>query len=316
MLKVVHLGCLFLTLLISLPSQSFAAKATPVTIHLNWKAEPEFGGFYAAQVHKLDKAHNIDLKVLEGGAGAPVVQMVAAGQADFGIASGDEVLISLSRKTDVVALFTVFQKNPQAIMVRADSSHKSVADLLQSDAKVALGLGLPYVSFLQSKYKQRTAKLVPYTGGISSFLSDKNFAQQCFVGAEPLIAAKNNTPARVFLVADEGFNPYTTVLVTRRELLKTKPELVKQVVKMVKAGWIQYLKEPGPTHTLISKLNPTMDSSTLEKTLVDQKPLMLDGLKGLEEVGQMKLDRWQTLSKQLFDLKLTRSVVDPKQVVE
>jgi NitT/TauT family transport system substrate-binding protein len=306
--------------LFAAPTFSLAQKnektLKPVSIHLNWKAEPEFGGFYAAQIHKLDHANNLNLKVIEGGAGAPVVQMVSSGRADFGIASGDEVLISLSRKTDVVALFAVFQKNPQAIMVRADSPYKTLSALLQSDSKIAMGLGLPYVSFLQNKYVKSTAKLVPYTGGIASFLADKNFAQQCFVGAEPLLAAKNGKPARAFLVADEGFNPYTTVLVTRRELLKKDPQLVKSVVQMVKAGWIQYLKEPGPTHAVISKLNTTMDNETLEKTLADQKPLILDGLKAPSDVGQMSLARWETLARQLFELKLTRTVVDAKQAFD
>ena len=43
--------------------------------------------------------------------------------------------------------------------------------------------------------------------------------------------------ARLFLVADSGYNPYTTVLVTTREHLEQNPEEVKRVVAAVRAGW-------------------------------------------------------------------------------
>src|SRR5262249_4494612 len=79
---------------------------------LNWKPDPQFGGFYAAPYEK----YGLDLEILPGGAGTPTIQMIGAGSAEFGIVAADELVIARSRGNDVVALFAVFQNNPQGIM--------------------------------------------------------------------------------------------------------------------------------------------------------------------------------------------------------
>jgi len=47
------------------------------------------------------------------------------------------------------------------------------------------------------------------------------------VTSEPIAARQKGGDPAVFLIADAGFNPYTTVVITRRELLTKSPELVK-----------------------------------------------------------------------------------------
>ncbi len=311
------LGILLLltaSLLVQPATSSAATDHDKVTINLNWKAEPEFGGFYAAQLDGLDRKNKIELKVVEGGSGAPIVQMVAAGRADFGIASGDEILIARSRGADVVALFAVFQKNPQAIMVRDERPHKTLGEVFAAPGSIALNLGLPYVAFLQTRFKNIKAKLVPYAGGVASFLSDVNFSQQCFVGAEPLVAAKSGAKSRVFLVADEGFNPYTTVLIARRDFAVKNRNLTQRLVNLTRQGWMNYIKSPAATHAVIAKINPTMDLATSNATLAEQKPLIVAG-EGLGKIGEMNQGRWAELATQLFELKLTRSVVDTTDLI-
>ena len=64
------------------PSAAVEAKLTPVKVALDWVAEPEFGGFYAARERGFFKQHGLDVTLQGGGSGVPVMQMVAAGQAD------------------------------------------------------------------------------------------------------------------------------------------------------------------------------------------------------------------------------------------
>src|SRR5262249_54914252 len=73
-----------------------------VKLALDWVPEPEFGGFFAAREGGAFKHAGFDVEIMSGGAGVPVVQMVAAGHAEFGIASGDEVIIARSRGADVI----------------------------------------------------------------------------------------------------------------------------------------------------------------------------------------------------------------------
>src|SRR6476661_10797906 len=83
-----------------------------IRLALNWKPDPQFGGFYAAPYSQ----HGLDVEILPGGAGTPTVQMVGAGSVDFGTVSADEVILARSHGNDVVALFAVFQDSPAGIM--------------------------------------------------------------------------------------------------------------------------------------------------------------------------------------------------------
>src|SRR5450755_424995 len=65
---------------------------TKVKLALNWVPEPEFGGFYAAREGGAYLRQGLDVDIMGGGAGVPVLQMVATGRADFGTVGGDELV--------------------------------------------------------------------------------------------------------------------------------------------------------------------------------------------------------------------------------
>src|SRR5688572_32019820 len=79
-----------------------ASGTTAIKLALNWVPEPEFGGFYAARDGGAYKKAGFDVEIRGGGAGVPVVQMVASGQVDFGIAGADEVITARARGADVI----------------------------------------------------------------------------------------------------------------------------------------------------------------------------------------------------------------------
>ncbi len=287
---------------------------TPTKLFLNWKAEPEFGGFYTAQVNKLYEKNGLQTEIIEGGAGTPTVQMIASGQAEFGIVSGDEIILSRANGGKVVALFTVFQKSPYAFMLRADSKINSIKDLYASTNTVSMMKGLPFAAFLDQKYPNKKIKTVPYTGGISTFINDSTFVQQCFISSEPLLAEKQNIKTKTFLVADEGFNPYTAVLSTNEETLKNKPEVVKAMVKAVQQGWAAYLKNQTATHEAIVKLNPSMTMDSMKGIQKTEAALIANAETKKNGLGSMTEKRWSELSQQMKDLGLTKALIPASEV--
>src|SRR5580692_10643594 len=104
------------------------SKSSKIRLALNWKPDPQFGGFYAAPY----QPHGLDVEILPGGAGTPTIQMVGAGSAEFGVISADELVVARSQGNDVVALFAVFQNNPQGIMVHASRKLKDLRDVFKS----------------------------------------------------------------------------------------------------------------------------------------------------------------------------------------
>ncbi len=282
----------------------FLFAQVPTEIALNWKAEPQFGGFYQAE---LDK--KISLKLKEGGSGTPTVQMLAFGKVDYAVVSAEEILISNEKnpKSQIVAVFAVFQTNPQVWITKKDRGMKSIGDILTSPGIVAAQQGLTYVEFLKKKYPRNKVNWVPYTGGIGGLQHEKNYTQQGFLTSEPLTAEKAGIPVSSFLVAEEGFNPYTTVLAVRKKDLEKKKDEIQKVVSAVKTGWQNYLKDPAQANKHMSEINRAMDLDTFKKSAEAQKSLI-----EVKDLGSMTESRWKTLIDTLVELKTLKKSLPAK----
>ncbi|MEK2645528.1 ABC transporter substrate-binding protein [Bdellovibrio sp. BCCA] len=294
-----------LSLVFLLASSAFAQSPTQVTLALNWKAEPEFGGFYAAVLQGIYKKHGLDVKILEGGSGTPTVQMLANNKVEFAIVSADEIILSQDRNTKnkVKGLFAVYQTAPYIVMTHAEKNFKSLKDVFAGEGILSMQSGLPYYQFLVQKFGKPKVKVVPYTGGVSNFLNNKDFSQQGFITTEPLSAEKAGAKVKNFLIADEGFNPYLVVIGATEETLNKKPELAKKLVAASREGWAAYLKDPKATNQYMATLNKSLDLETFNKAADVQKPL----IETKETLGSMTATRWETLVQQMKDLKLIKS---------
>lgn len=277
---------------------SGCGKSSRIKLALNWKPEPEFGGFYAAPYSK----HGLDVQILPGGAGTPTVQMVGAGSVDFGIVSADEIVLARSHGNDVVALFAVFQDNPEGIMAHASRNLTSIGDVLKYGT-IALQSGLPFARLLDRKYGFSHVKVVPSPGGdITSFLNDEKFAQQCYLTSEPIAARRKGASVKVFAVSEIGYNPYSTVLAVSGESLRKNPDRAKAMVAAVREGWRAYLDDPKPVNQKMNQLNPTMDAETFAEVAEAQKPFIETDATRRSGLGTMSRERWETLIAQFKEL--------------
>ena len=275
-----------------------------VVLQLNWKPESEFGGFYAAEQIGAFRRHGLDVEISPGGSGTPTVQMVGSGAVDFALVSADELVVARARGNPVVALFAVYQTCPQGILVHASRGFKSLAELMRSDGTLAIQRGLPYAQFLEQKYGFGHLKIVPApNGNISLFLHDPNFSQQCFITSEPIEAKRAGSDPMTFLIADAGFNPYTTVLVTRDDYLEAHGSMARAMVSACREGWRSYLDDPRQANAVMQKLNPTLDPQTLSDSAAAQAPLIETAQTKEHGLGAMTAERWKKLADQLAELK-------------
>ncbi len=286
---------------------SCGASSSKIRLALNWKPDPQFGGFYAAPFQEA----KLDVEILPGGAGTPTVQVIGAGSAEFGIVSADELVVARSKGNDVVALFAVFQDTPQGIMVHAERGLMNIEEIFE-EGTVAMQRGLPYARLLEKQFRFDHVKIVPSPGGdISAFLADKLFAQQCFIMSEPLQAKKAGAKVTVFPVADIGYNPYTTVLATTGKYLKDNAATVEKVVTAVREGWRAYLANPKPTNDKMHEMNPSMDVATFAEVAEAQRPFIENDDTLNAGLGSMTRERWEKLIGQLQGLGDIPAAISP-----
>jgi NitT/TauT family transport system substrate-binding protein len=292
-----------------------ASASNDVTLQLNWKPEPQFGGFYAALDDGAFARHGLKVTIQPGGASAPTVDMLGAGSVPFAIVSGDEIVLARAHGNKIVGLFAVYQTNPQGIMTRASRGFKEIGDIFNHPGTLAMEKGLPYSDFLKQKYGFDKLAIVPSPfGDLSLYRTKEDYAMQCFVTSEPIAAKRAGVPPKTFLIADAGYNPYTTVMATSDAYLAKNPKQVAAMVAAVREGWGAYLKDPSKTNAAMQKLNPTMDAETFAAGAAAQAHLIEIPANSAADLalGEMTSDRWKQLVQQLVELKVVDANKAPK----
>ena len=278
-----------------------STETAPIQLQLNWIPDAQHGGFYAALVEYHFAAAGLSVQITPGGPGTPAISKLATGRCDFAIGNADQVLLARQQGADVVAVFAAMQNSPRCIMVHKSSGIESL-DQIQN-ITLALGDGKAFAEYLKHKVPLENVRIVSYSGTVAKFLLDDQFAQQGYVFSEPLLAASKGGDPRALMVSDLGFNPYSSLLITRREVLESQPELVRKMVNAVQHGWESYLKNPQRANEQIVQANPEMDGEMLAKSAKEIAKLCRPP--GFQDpLGSMSLERWDQLRAQLVELDL------------
>jgi NitT/TauT family transport system substrate-binding protein len=100
----------------------------PISLQLQWVAQSQFAGYYAAQAQGFYEDEGLDVTILEGAVEIVPQQVVAAGNAEFGIAWVPKMLASREAGADLVNIGQVFQRSGTVQVAWADSGIETVAD--------------------------------------------------------------------------------------------------------------------------------------------------------------------------------------------
>jgi NitT/TauT family transport system substrate-binding protein len=279
-----------------------------VRLTLDWKPEPEFGGFYAARENGVFARHGLDVEVKTAGEGAPAWQLVDRGATEFATTAADQVVIARANGHDVVALFAVYQTSPQGIMVHRARGFTKIEDVFANPGTLAAENN-PWLKYLRKRFgggprtglRPPQVKITGYSGGVAAFLAKPDHSQQCFIFSEPILAAKQGGDPQTFLIADAGYNPYTTVVIAKGDYVRKNPQIVASLVAACREGWQAYLDDPGPTNAVMGKLNRDMDAETFAAGAKAQEPLVRTRQTKAGGLGTMTKERWAALGQQLVE---------------
>lgn len=293
------------------------AAGAPVAIRFatDWRAQAEQGGFYQAVANGEYARRGLDVKIVQGGPGVNVPQLLASGAVEMGMGSNSFIVMNLAQeKAPVKAVAAFMQKDPQVLMAHPGTGVEKIADLkgrpiLLSDASVTA-----FWVWLKSKYGFTDDQVRKYTFNSAPFLADKRAAQQGYVTSEPYTIEKEaGLKPKVFLLADEGYPGYATMVLAPDSLIASNPKAVQAFVEASAAGWRDYLTgDASKGDALIRKDNPEITQDVLDQAREKMKAYrIVDGDDGAP-VGTMTDARW----KAFFDVASAQGVypgtLDPK----
>lgn len=102
---------------------------TPVTLQLQWFAQGQFAGYYAAVDQGFYEEHGLDVTIVEGGADIVPQTVLADGQADFAIAWVPKALASIEAGAGITNVGQIFQRSGTLQVSFADAGIAGPEDL-------------------------------------------------------------------------------------------------------------------------------------------------------------------------------------------
>jgi NitT/TauT family transport system substrate-binding protein len=255
-------------------TSSPAAALDKVTFGTNWVAEGEHGGFYQALADGTYKKYGLDVTIVPGGPNANNRMLLLVDKLDFYLSANTlQGFDAVENNVPLVEIAAMFQKDPQVLIAHPDQGIDTFEDLKKLTLFISKEGVATYFQWLKTDYGFSDSQVKPYTFNPQPFLADKRSAMQGYVTSEPfVIEQQGKFKPKVFLLADEGFSGYSTLVETRSELVKTKPDLVQRFVDASIIGWYNYIYgDNSAANALIKSQNPEMTDALLAYSVAKMK---------------------------------------------
>ncbi len=268
---MVRLGMLSAVLAVGL-SFAQAQSLEKVRFGTNWVAEAEHGGFYQALADGTYRRYGLDVTIVPGGPNINNRILLPVGKIDFFMSANTlQSFDAVAHDIPTIVVAASFQKDPQVLIAHPDV--KKFEDLKTRTLFISKEGMASYFQWLKADFGFDEAKVKPYTFNPQPFLADRSSAMQGYVTSEPFaIEQQAHFKPKVFLLADYGFNGYSTLIETRLELVKKRPDLVQRFVDASAIGWYHYLYgDSRPGNDLIKKQNPEMTDALLAYSIAKMK---------------------------------------------
>ncbi|HWG06676.1 MAG TPA: ABC transporter substrate-binding protein [Beijerinckiaceae bacterium] len=290
-----------------------------VTFGTNWLAEAEHGGYYQAVVDGTYAHYGLDVTILQGGPQANNRLLLVTGKIDFYM--GANMLPAFDAVSENIPSIVVaghFQKDPEIFMSHPGEGLDQWQDLEKAPSIFVSKEGLATIyQWMKTEYGFKEENVKPYNFNSAPFIADKKSVQQGYVTSEPYaIQTQAHFAPNVFLAADYGWDTYSTVIETRRDLVASKPNLVQRFIDASAIGWYHYLYgDNRAANAAIKKDNPDITDAQLAYSTDKMKEYGIvdsgDTLQG--GIGAMTDARMQSFFQKMVSAGVAKADLDYKK---
>lgn len=202
-----------------------------------------------------------------------VVDLIAAGQAQFGVVSGEQVILSVAQQRPILYVYEWFQKFPVGVVVPADSDIQTPADLAGLRVGVPGRFGASYsglVALLRANGMSESDVDLREIGFAAPevFCLGQVDAATIYITNEPLqirnLAEAGDcgeiTEVRVLPISDYS-SLISNGIITNQALVENNPERVQGFVTAFDAGLRSTINNPARAYLLSRQFVETLPLS-------------------------------------------------------
>ena len=291
---------------------------TRIRFATDWKAQAEHGGFYHALASGEYARRGLSVEIKQGGPGVNVPQLLAAEAIELGMGSNSFIALNLVKeKVPVKAVAAFMQKDPQVLLAHPDQGIKGIADMKGRPILLSAASKEAFWVWLRAKYGFTDDQVRAYNYSAAPFLADKRAIQQGYLSSEPYTIEKEaGLKPAVFLLADEGYPGYATMVLAPDKLIARNPDAVRAFVEASAVGWKAYLAgDAAAADALILKDNPEMTPELLAhaRDVMNQYGIVESGDAKTLGIGAMSDARWAEFFKVTSEQGVYPKAMDFKQ---
>ncbi len=287
-----------------------------VSIQFSWVHTIEFAGFYLALEDGNYAEANLNTTLLgggfdENGAFIDPVQKVVDGQADFGILSGDRLLIERAAGKPLVAIASIYQRSPVAFISLAENNIIRPQDLIGKTVSVDLAssTGIAYLALLAAQeIDPADVNFIPRTDFTNEpLLSGAVDVIDVFINDQPVHLELQGHQLNKILITDYGLDFYANVIFTTEEMIATRPDVVERFLRATLNGMEAYVQNPERGAQLSVSYNAALELASETESAQRSVPLLNPPNSSL---GMMKPELWEFTRQILLEQNLLTGEVD------
>jgi NitT/TauT family transport system substrate-binding protein len=231
---------------------------TPITLFLAYVPNIQFAPVYVAVDRGYFRDAGIDIKLEHGFDETDGLTRIGTGQLQFGLISGEQVVLARAQGAPVTYVFRWYQQFPVGIVVPADSNITKPEDLAGKVVGVPAKYGASYVG-LQAllnavKLKESDLKEVKAIGyDTAPVVCGKQVeASVIYVANEPAQIEAKCFNVRVIKISDYA-NIVSNGLVTNEKTMQNQPDLVRGMTAALAHGLADTLADPKSAYDISRK---------------------------------------------------------------
>lgn len=286
-----------------------------VTVVLDWTPNTNHTGLYAAKAEGYFEEEGINVTIVQPGeAGAN--QMVAAGNAEFGISAQEGVTQARLQDVPVVSIGAIIQHNTSVL---ASPEEKNITTPKDLEGKTYGGWGSPIekatIASIMKKDQANIDKLnIVNMGNTDFFTAVKKDIDVAWIyyGWTGVEAELRDVPLNVISFTDysEKLDYYTPVLITSEQQIAQDPETVQAFMNAATEGYQYAMAHPEDAAQMLLEAAPDLDE---ELVVASQKWLSDKYQADADRWGEQKKTVWENYMNWMYENELIDDTIDVEQ---
>ena len=287
---------------------------TPISLQLQWVAQAQFAGYYAAVGQGFYADEGLNVTILEGAVEIVPQQVVATGGAEFGLAWVPKALVSNEEDAGLVNVGQVFQRSGTLMVSLADSGITSPRDW---EGKVVgnWGFGNEYeLTAAIEKFGVDVDELVAQSFDMEALLNREIDAAEAMIYNEyaQVLEANNPDTGELYQPSDLAVIDFNDPSIATamlqdaiwvgQEYAENNPDIVEAFLRASFRGWIYCRDDPDSCVDIVLANGPTLGRSHQTWQMNEINGLIWPSPLG---IGVMDGARWQ----QTIDVATSQGVI-------